>query len=327
MPHLFNARFSIASKVFFAAIIGAASMRPAASAQTLITSDSALNTGAAASISYSAPGKDGRSVPVHLASNSSNNLWLMYNDPWGITSGKGTMTQSYSGHGTFTTVINMTGLPKKGVDAYPFVLYGCDPWMNCYQNQPPQFPMKLSAMSSLVVDIKYAMTGTITGSDIDVLFDEWVCKIATPSESSQCLEVEFMPYYSFVHFGGGHYIKTINETVMLNGKSTTFSFDEYVGNSNVAFYPHKMPGLSSGELKFNMLDFLKAAVTAYGNRSYQYVAGIELGTEFGASAAQSYTFTLTKFEIEQTLTGTNQPPPQPTPPPPPTKPASKVAPE
>jgi hypothetical protein len=301
MPHLSNARFSITSKALFAAMIGAAILLPTASAQSLITSDSALDTGAPASTSYSAPGTDGTSTAIHLASNPSKNLWLMYNDPWGKTSGKGTMTQTYSGHGTLTTAINLTGLPKGGVDAFPFVLYGCDPWMDCYQNQPPQFPKKLSAMTAVEIDIKYAMTGTITGKDIDLLYDEWVCNSPTPSDSSQCLEVEILPYYSFIWFGGGTFIKTIKEPVILNGVLTTFSFDEYLGGKNVLFYPHKMPGLPSGELKFNLLDLIKPGVAAYGNSSYQYLTGVELGTEFGASSTQSYTLTLSKFEIKQAL--------------------------
>ena len=152
MPHLCNARFSIASTALFAATIGAAILLPAASAQTLSTSDSALNTGTAASTSYNAPGTGGTNTPVVLATNSSKNLWLMYNNPWGINSGSGTMTQTYSGSGSLTTAIDLTGLPGGGVDAYPFVLYGCDPWMDCYQGQPPQFPKQLSAMSSLSVE-------------------------------------------------------------------------------------------------------------------------------------------------------------------------------
>ncbi len=224
----------------------------------------------------------------------------MYDNPWGISSGSGTIIQKYSGSGSFTTTMSLTGLPGGGVDAFPFVLYGCDPWMDCYQDQPPQFPKQLSAMSSLTVDVKYGLTGTITGSDIDLLFDEWVCNSSSPSDSSQCLEVEILPYYSFVNFGGGNFIKTISEPVTLNGVSTTFSFDEYVGGTNVLFYPHTMPGIASGELKINLLDLLKAGVTAYGNSSYQYVAGIELGTEFGASPTQSYTLSLNHFEISQT---------------------------
>ena len=283
------------------------------SAQTILTtSDSALNTGSPVSIAYSAPGTGGSNGVVSLSTNSTENLWLMYNNPWGITSGSGSITETYSGKGSLTTAINLTGLPGSGVDAYPFVLYGCDPWMDCYQNQPPQFPAQLSSMSDLDIDIKYAMTGTITGSDVDLLYDEWVCNSAKPSDSSQCLEVEILPYYSFADFGGGTFVETINEPVMLNGVSSTFSFDEYNGGGNVLFYPHNMPGLASGELSFNILDLLNAAVSINGFSSYQYVAGIELGTEFGASATQSYTLTLSKFEIQQTLSNSNPDPITPT---------------
>ncbi len=299
MPHLGNARVRFALKVFSAAIISAAMLPPPGNAQTLTTSDSLLNTGSPTKTTYSAPGTGGMNGTVPLASNTSTNLWLLYSNPWGITSGSGTMNQTYSGSGSITTTINMTGLPGGGVDAYPFMLYGCDPWMDCYQGQAPQFPKQLSAMSSLITDIKYSMTGTITGGDIDLLFDEWVCNSSTPSDSSQCLEVEILPYYSFVYFGGGTFIKTINEPATLNGASSTFSFDEYVTSNNVLFYPHTMPGLASGELSFNLLDLLNAGVSGFGNSSYKYVAGIELGTEFGASSAQSYTLTLSKFEIEQ----------------------------
>lgn len=309
MPKFCKTHSNMIQMAFLVAMIGAVILPLSGSAQTLTTSDSLLNTGKATSTTYSAPGTSGMNSPVPLATNTSKNLWLLYNNPWGISKGSGTMTQNYSGSGAITTTINLTGLPGGGVDAYPFILYGCDPWMDCFQDQPPQFPKQLSSMSSLNVDIKYAMTGTITGSDIDLLFDEWVCNSSTPSDSSQCLEVEILPYYSFVYFGGGNFIKTINEPATLNGVSTTFSFDEYVyPGSNVLFYPHGMPGLASGELKFNLLDLLKEGVSSFGNASYQYIAGIELGTEFGASSTQNYTLTINKIQIDQS-TGTQPAPP------------------
>jgi len=292
----------------FPIVLAAALLVPIpVAAQTLTTSDSLLKSGAATSTTYTAPGTSGTNGPVAASTDASRNLWLMYDNPWGVKTGSGTIKQTYSGTGTLTTAINLTGLPGGGVDAYPFVLYGCDPWMDCYQDQPPQFPKQLSAMSSLNVDVNYALSGTITGSDIDVLFDEWVCTSSSPSDSSQCLEIEILPYYSFVYFGGGTFIKTIDEPVVLNGVQTTFSFDEYVGGSNVLFYPHGGSGVASGELNINLLDLLKAGVSAYGDNAYQYVAGVELGTEFGASSTQSYSLTLSKFQITQTLG--NQPPP------------------
>lgn len=308
MPHLCKERIIFALILLFFTAVATAMLLPTVNAQTLTTTDSALNTGAPVSTTYIAPGSSGINGIIHLATSSSKNLWLMYDNPWGISKGSGTISQNYSGNGSIVTSINLTGLPGGGVDAYPFILYGCDPWMDCYQNQPPQFPKQLSSMSSLMVDINYSMTGTITGKDIDLLFDEWVCNSATPSDSAQCLEVEILPYYSFVYFGGGTFIKTINLPVTLNGVSTTFSFDEYVGGSNVLFYPHNMPGLAAGELKFNMLDLLNAGVAGFGDSSYKYLAGIELGTEFGASSTQNYTFTLNKFEIAQTVGSQPAPP-------------------
>lgn len=282
--------------------------RSTAQAQTLITSDSLLNTGTPTSTTYVAPGTSGINGPITQVSNSSNLLWLMYDNPWGINSGSGTMTQSYSGSGSLTTAISLNGLPGGGVDAYPFVLYGCDPYSDCYNGQPPQFPKQLSAMSSLIVDFNYTLSGTITGKDVDLLFDEWVCNSNHPSDSSQCLEVEILPYYSFIYFGGGNFVKTVNQQVTLNGATTTLSFDEYVGGTNVLFYPHTMPGLASGQLRMDLLPMLTDGVAAYGNSTYQYLSGVELGTEFGASSSQSYKLTLTKLDIEQS-TGASAPPP------------------
>jgi hypothetical protein len=308
MSYLINAPTSRLARAFFTALIPLALLPIAASAQTLTTTDSLLNTGSRTVTNYSAPGTGGTGGPVALATNSSQTLWFMYNDPWGITSGSGTMTQTYSGSGAITMAINLSGLPGGGVDAYPMVLYGCDEWMDCYQGQPPQFPKQLSAMSSLTVDINYALTGTITGSDIDLLFDEWVCNSATPSDSSQCLEVEILPYYSFIYFGGGTFVKTINQSVTLNGAPSTFSMDVYATSSNVLIYPHTMPGLASGNLQMDLLPLLTAGVSAFGNSSYKYLAGVELGTEFGASSTQSYTLTLNEFQIAQTLGARPSPP-------------------
>jgi hypothetical protein len=307
MSRLFNAPARHLATALFSILTGVALLPIPASAQTLSTTDSSLNTGKPTSTTYTAPGTNGLNGPVPLSTNTSKTLWLMYDNPWGISTGSGTIKQVYSGTGSITTTVNLTGLPGGGVDGSPFVLYGCDQWMDCYQDQPPHFPKQLSAMSSLVVDLKYALKGTITGRDTDLIFDEWVCTTSSPTDSSQCLEVEILPYYSFVEFGGGTYVKTINEPATINGVVTTFSFDEYKGGGNMLFYPHKMPGLASGELKFNLLDLLKEGVSTYGNNSYQYLVGIELGTEFGASSIQSYALTLNKLAIDQTLG--NQPAP------------------
>ena len=309
MPHPHNVRYCLKMAAIFVALLLPLTGR----GQTLITSDSLLNTGSPLSQTYTAPGTSGPNGPINLSSDSSVNLWLMYPDPFGINSGSGTIVQNYTGSGSVTESISLSGLPGSGVDAFPFILYGCDPFSDCYNGQPPQFPKQLSAMSSLVVDFNYGLSGTITGRDVDLLFDEWVCNSNHPTDSSQCLEIEVLPYYSFVDFGGGSFIKTINESATLNGSTSTFSFDEYKGGTNILFYPHTMPGLSSGHLRFDLLDFLKEGVTTWGDSSYQYISGIELGTEFGASSSQSYTLTLTRLDIEQTSAGS---PPAPPPAPP-----------
>lgn len=309
MPELRTVIPQRSLKTFLAASTVSLLLSFNALAQTLITSDSALTNGKATTTTYKAPGTGGINGTVPLASNSATTLWLMYDNPWGINSGSGTITQTYSGTGSITNSINLTGLPGGGVDAYPFVLYGCDPYSDCYNGQPPQFPKQLSSMSSLVLDLNYSLTGTITGNrDVDLLYDEWVCNSSKPTDTSQCLEVEILPYYSFMYFGGGTFVKTINEPVTLNGTATTFAFDEYVGGTNVLFYPHTMPGLASGELRFNILDLLNAGVTAFGNSNFQWLCGIEVGTEFGANASQSYTLTLTKLDVEQTIAGSPNPP-------------------
>lgn len=301
VPTFCKAQLNMIPRALLMAVIGAAILPLPGSSQTLTTSDSMLNTGKATSTSYAAPGTSATPAPVPLATTTSKNLWLLFTNPWGVTSGSGTITMSYSGSGAITTTVNLTGLPGGGVDGSPFVLYGCDEWMDCYQDQPPQFPKQLSSMSSLMIDFKYALSGTITGRDTDIIFDEWVCNSSTPSDSSQCLEVEVLPYYSFIYGDGGSFIKTLTEPVTLNGTSTTLSFDEYVWGQTVLFYPHATPGLSSGELKFNLLDFLNAGVAGFGNSSYQYIVGIELGTEFGASSTQNYSLTLNKLEIDQSV--------------------------
>jgi hypothetical protein len=281
-------------------------------AQTLTTSDSLLNTGSALSITYTAPGTSGPNGIVHSSSNPSTTLWLMYPNPWGVKTGSGTINMNYSGSGSIATSINLSGIPGGGVDGYPFVLYGCDPYRGagspCYNGQPPQFPQQLSAMSSLQVDFTYALSGTYTGSrNVDVLFDEWVCKTSQPTDIPDCLELMVMPYYSFAP-GGWTFYKTISEPATINGVPGTLSFDEYYwGAGSLLIAPHGLPGPSSAEMKFDLLSVMNKGVADYGSifndHSFSWLMGIELGTEFGANSTQSYNLTLTKLQLDQTLGG------------------------
>ena len=315
MPHLNTVPYCLRMAAIFVALLLPLRGR----AQTLITSDSLLNTGSPITTTYNAPGTSGQNGLVNLATDATKNLWLMYDNPWGVTTGSGTITQTYSGSGSITTSISLSGLPAGGVDGSPFVLLGCDQYSDCFgAGQPLQFPKQLSAMSSLVIDMNYALSGTLTGSrNMDVIFDDWVCNSNHPTGIPDCLEIIFTPYYNFPG-NPGSLIRTINIPVILNGSASTWSFDEYSGGTNpdnALVIPHTRPGATSATVRFDMLPMMQQVVTDFGNPAYQWLTGVELGSEFGGSSSQSYTFTLNKLGVEQTLAGS---PPAGSPPAPPT---------
>lgn len=279
--------------------------------QTLITSDSLLNTGSPLSSTYTAGGSQTTSV-VKSATNSSVSLWMFYPDAYGVSGSSGTIVQSYTGKGSFTETINLSGLPGSGVDGYPFLLYGCDNYGDCWNGQPPQFPKQLSSISSLIVDISYAFSGAISGSrNVDLLFDQWVCDASQPTAQSNCLEVMVLPYYSFSNGTGQPLVKTLTQSVTINGSPATFTWDEWDGHpgQNMLFTPHTLPGAASQELRFDMLDLMKTATTDYGNSSFIWLMGVQPGTEFGGSSSQSYTLTINKLDIEQSPASSTAPAP------------------
>jgi hypothetical protein len=299
--------FSLLMAILLASLL---SLTATSQSQTLITSDSLLNSGSPLSATYTAGGAQATSV-VKLATNSADALWMFYPDAYGVGGGSGTIVQNYTGSGSFSETINLSGLPASGVDGYPFLLYGCDNYSDCWNGQGPQFPKQLSSMSSLIVDISYALTGTITGSrNVDMLFDEWVCNTNQPSAQSNCLEVMVLPYYSFPAGTGQPLVKTFNQSVIINGSPATFSWDEWDGHpgQNMLFTPHTRPGPASQELRFDMLTLMKTATTDYGNSSFSWLMGVEPGTEFGGSRSQSYQLTISKLDIEQTLGSLPAPP-------------------
>lgn len=311
MPHLraiqLRRPFSFLIAILLASLL---SLTARSQSQTLITSDSLLNTGSPLSVTYTAGGAQATSV-VNLATNSSVPLWMFYPDAFGVGSGSGTILQNYTGSGSFIETINLSGLPGSGVDGYPFLLYGCDNYSDCWNGQAPQFPKQLSSMSSLIVDISYALAGTITGSrNVDLLFDEWVCNTNKPSAQSNCLEIMVLPYYSFPAGTGQPLVKTINQSVTINGSPATFSWDEWDGHpgQSMLFTPHTLPGPASQEMRFDLLTLMKTAATDYGNSSFTWLMGVQPGTEFGGSSAQSYQLTISKLDIEQTLGSVPAPP-------------------
>ena len=273
------------------------------SSTTLITSDSLLNTGTPASVTYTAPGSNSGIAIVTPKSGGSNQLWEFYPDPFSIGSGSGTINMAYSGNGSITSTVNLTGLNNQGVNAYPFIFYGGDPYGDQIGGQPPQFPAQLDTMSSLIADVNYSLSGTF-GGDIDVLFDEWLIPTANYTGGiSGALEVEILPYYSFVDSSTAG-LPTFTAAVTVNGTTTNMEFYEYVSGlgagNDVVFSPVSNHGIISGEVRFNMLDFLNEATTATGLSSSWFLAGIELGTEFGDGPTENFTFTVTKLDIEQT---------------------------
>ena len=69
--------------------------------------------------------------------------------------------------------------------------------------------------------------------------------------------------------------------------------------SLILFYPVR--GLTSGEFRFDALSFMYEGASTSGVGSSWLVAGFNLGTEFGQSAAENFTFTVSKLDIEQTI--------------------------
>src|SRR6202011_6140602 len=116
-------------------------------------------------------------------------------------------------------------------------------------------------MSALNIDVTYALSGAM-GGDTDVLFDEWLIPTRTyTGGSAGALEVEVLPFFKFAFGKTCMAIKIFTEPVTVNGTPTNMSFSEhYCGpgaGGDVLFYPiNPTNGVASGEIQFNMLDFL-----------------------------------------------------------------------
>ena len=149
-----------------------------------------------------------------------------------------------------------------------------------------------------------SLTGTITGSrNVDLLFDQWVCTTNHPSAQSDCLEIMLLPYYNFPGGTGQPLVKTFNQSVIINGTPTTFSWDEWDGHpgQNMLFTPHTLPGPASQDMRFDMLPLMNMATNDYKNSSFTWLMGVQPGSEFGGNSSQSYQLTMSKLDIEQTL--------------------------
>lgn len=267
----------------------------------LITSDSLLKMGSSASVSYRAPGTDARTVVITSPADSNKYLWQLIVSPWNIKTGMGMITMNYSGNGSITTKVHLNDLNEEAVNGYPFIFYGGDQWGDRIDGQAPQFPAQLSAMNSLVVDTSYSLSGTF-GGDIDVLYDEWLIPSKTyTGGSGGALEVEVLPYIKFSEFGSFNRIGRFREALTRDGSQTLMDFDEFSsgrgpGNA-VLFVP--VSGVISGEVRLDLLRFVKEGARTAGLDSSWWLSGIELGTEFGDGPVEDFVFTVSKFDIEQ----------------------------
>jgi hypothetical protein len=260
---------------------------------------------------YSAPNENGAVAVVTSAANPGNQLWQLYPGGWGISSGSGTINMAYSGAGAITTSVNLTGLNNSAVMAYPFIFYGGDIYGDQIGGQPPVFPEQLSAMSSMMVDTKYSLSGTPNGN-VDVLFDEYLIPSATYNGGpGGALEVEVLPYFNFAASGPEpccSYVKTLTlPNCYVNGVACG-QWDEYIGapgqpagGNDILFAPHALPGLSNGEFKADFLPFMNEAANTTGINSSWWLAGVNLGNEFGGATTQNFIFTVTMLEIQQTM--------------------------
>lgn len=266
----------------------------------LETYDSGLTSGA--EISVTDRGTQNRAPAVVTdANNPATELWWMYPGPWGITQGDGTLSMTYSGTGTITVTANLTNLNPAPVNAYPFVLYGCDPWNDCVTpSQAPTFPMQLSQMNQLLIDTTYALSGTqFTG---DITYDEYLSDTAAPNGNNE-LEIMVMYDFAFGYSPNCPYVKSVIEPVLLNGVSTTRRFDGYfcTGGSKVTWIIEPDSYLTQGEIQINLLDLLRQGAAIGGKTPLAYLDGIQFGTEFGNSATQNFAFKISRFDIKQLL--------------------------
>ena len=243
--------------------------------------------------------------PIVWSKCSWQTLWQLNPNPWGVNSdAKGGITMTYSGNGSVVTNVDLSGLTLAGVNGYPHIFYGHDPFGYHMDGQPLTFPVSIKALNSLTVDVNYALTisGTAPG-DLDVAFDEWLIPTADYTGGfGGSLEVLVAPYFNFGWAPAGTFVGIVTEPVTIDGKLVSMVFNEYSTGSGpghlISFFPRDRQ-IASGDVRFNLLDFLKAGAATAGIDYNWYVAGIDFGTEFGKAPAAKYTLTTNKLSIEQ----------------------------
>jgi Chitobiase/beta-hexosaminidase C-terminal domain/Glycosyl hydrolase family 12 len=243
--------------------------------------------------------------PEIKSKNNDQTFWQLVPDPWGTgNSYSGSTTITYSGSGAITTNVAMANLPSAGVNAYPFVFYGADPWGFRIYDGSVQFPSQLSQMGSLIANVKYSLVNSITPADQDIAFDEWLVPSSTFSGGSGgAAEVIICPYFRFAYPPAGTLVGTFTENLLINGVVTPVLFKEYQQGSGAGSIVLFMPDsnqIASADLQLNLLDFLNRAASLGGIPGW-YLAGFEYGTEYGNGQSAKYTFTTNKIAIFQML--------------------------
>jgi len=267
-----------------------------------VTTDTSLTNGKATTSTIDS-GTSAAIVP--LASDTSIDLWELVPSAWGVDAGSvGSTTAKYPRNGTVGLSVDYSSLlpNNAGVNGYDFIFYGGDQYGDQIGGQPPVFPEQLSS-KTLTLDTTYKLGGT-PGGDVDVLFDEWLIPTqGYNGGSSGAMEVEVLPFCRFA-FGcvPCPTIKTFTEPITVNGTVTFVPFTEdscqLGAGGDVLFSPASGNGFSNAEISFNMMDFLNEAATE-ASLSGWWVAGMELGTEYGDASSLNYLMTISKLEIDQ----------------------------
>lgn len=241
-------------------------------------------------------------------------LWVIGPNAWSTSGATGTTTISYTGSGAVSANIKYTGVKVSGVNGYPFVGYGKDPWG--YQNggtlaTRAKFPVKLKTLASLTLDAEYQLTGSKFPGDLNVAYDLWIVPNGSyKSGSSGAVEVMLMPYYSFQWYTECKYIKTVAVNATVNGVTKSVSFDQRAcitatgPGSYVAYIIKPELGMMSGRIKVDVAPLLIDSAKLAKINTEWYLAGVQLGSEWGNTGTTpdvDYNWSLTQFTIGQTL--------------------------
>lgn len=194
------------------------------------TGDEKLTLGIAGSSTLAGPSftSSGNVYGVCLSGHSgcSNNLpatyslWNLIPELFGLSDGaspSGTAYLTYTGSGTITTTVNLSGVIASGVIGYPNIQAGIAGGGDSAEGQPPQFAVQLNSVNSIVLGDSYSLNILDTNANHDKLLDEWVQPTAALADPDQ-LEVAIFWYYDFNQSPlSTTYIGTFTEPMVVNG--------------------------------------------------------------------------------------------------------------